>query len=1009
MSTQARLILLLLVLSGVFVGALTFFRYLDAQRADRLYDDVAREQRKAFGNLLDLKGASLRSFSVDYTFWDDMVLFVQTGDRTWGGENIEAGLPTFDADAAWVYNTRYSLVYSTNTLKDRGLRNLPLTAEELRRLFTGRRFVHFFLRTADGVMELRGATIHPTSDNQRKTPPRGYFFVGRLWTPAYLAELSDLIDGDIHLLPPAAAEPAGNDGRKGSVITFSQTLLAWDGRPLVILHVRSASPVIAELQQSSRRQFLLFAVFSLAVLLLPSVLIARWVNAPLQRIAATLATKDAARLGALVGDKTEFGHLARLVRNFFEQSELIREVTQRRRTEEALRETEERFRELFENASDVVFTHDLVGNVTAMNRAGEELTGYTREQVLAMNIAHLFAPDSLVRVRQEIERQTQGRIPSGYEVEIRTKEDRTVQVELVTGLMHADGRPVGVQGIARDITERRRAEEEIRRLNAQLEQRVQERTAQLAERERELHEAKSFLEHLIAGSPSVIFRVDPRDETVTYISPNVQRFLGYWPHEVLRRPRFWAERIHPEDREALQDALEHAVGERASQFETEYRFRHKDEEYRWLASLARLEYDAAGRLFSIFGYALDVTERKVAEEAVHQAKTEAERASLAKNEFLSRMSHELRTPLNAILGFAQLLEMDSLSAEQDESVAHILKGGQHLLELINEVLDISRIEARRLALSPQPVHMGQVLQEALGLIAPLAAQRAIRVGGDPANADYFVLADLQRLKQVLLNLLANAVKYNNPGGTVTVSCGQAVGEKLRISVRDSGRGIPPEKMSQLFVPFARLGAEQTGVEGTGIGLALSKGLVELMGGEIGVESVVGQGSTFWVELPLVESQLQTARRMWQENLPASEDGTPSVSAGTVLYIEDNLANLELLQRVLADRPQIKLLAAMQGRLGLDLARQHRPDLILLDVHLPDLPGEEVLRRLRADPLTRTVPVVIISAEPTSGQTERLLAIGAHGYLAEPIDIKQLLRVLDESLRGVETRHAGHTT
>jgi CheY-like chemotaxis protein len=372
------------------------------------------------------------------------------------------------------------------------------------------------------------------------------------------------------------------------------------------------------------------------------------------------------------------------------------------------------------------------------------------------------------------------------------------------------------------------------------------------------------------------------------------------------------------------------------------------------------------------------------------------------------MSHELRTPLNAILGFAQLLEMDSLPAEQSESVAHILKGGQHLLELINEVLDISRIEAGRLTLSPEPVHVGRVLQEALDLITPLAAQRAIRVGGDLGDTDYYVLADLQRLKQVLLNLLSNAVKYNNPGGSVAVSREQVPGDRLRISVRDTGRGIPPEKMSQLFVPFARLGAEQTGVEGTGMGLALSKGLVDVMGGEIGAESVVGQGSTFWVELPLAESQLQRAQRMWQESPPASEDGARSVSAGTVLSIEDDLANLELLQRILADRPQIKLLAAMQGRMGLDLARQHRPDLILLDVHLPDLPGEEVLRRLQADPLTRTIPVVIISADPTSGH-ERLLAIGARGFLSKPIDIKQLLRTLDESLRGTGARHAGRPT
>ncbi len=404
-------------------------------------------------------------------------------------------------------------------------------------------------------------------------------------------------------------------------------------------------------------------------------------------------------------------------------------------------------------------------------------------------------------------------------------------------------------------------------------------------------------------------------------------------------------------------------------------------------------------------------EQRVAERTaeLHRAKEEAERASVAKSEFLSRMSHELRTPLNAILGFAQLLEMEPLPAEQRESVAHILQGGRHLLQLINEVLDISRIEAGRLTLSPEPVHAAGVLQEVLHLIAPLAAQRDIRLSSGAVDGDAFVLADLQRLKQVLLNLLSNAVKYNVPGGSVTVSCEPSRRGWLRFSVRDTGRGIPPDKLDQLFVPFARLGAEQTGVEGEGIGLALSKGLVEVMGGEMGVESAVGQGSTFWVELPLAESPPQRGERLWEESLPAPGEEALGVAAGTILHIEDNLANVELLQRILEDRPPIRLLAAMQGRMGLDLARQHRPDLILLDMHLPDLSGEEVLRRLQADPRTRAIPVVIITADPSSGQAERLLAIGAAGLLRKPIEIQQLLRTLGEMLRGVEGRHVGRVT
>ncbi len=385
----------------------------------------------------------------------------------------------------------------------------------------------------------------------------------------------------------------------------------------------------------------------------------------------------------------------------------------------------------------------------------------------------------------------------------------------------------------------------------------------------------------------------------------------------------------------------------------------------------------------------DVTEHKLAKEA-------AEQASRAKSEFLSRMSHELRTPLNAILGFAQLLEMDSLAPEQRESVQHILKGGQHLLDLINEVLDIARIETGRVALSSEPIPIRDVVRESLELIAPLAAQRHIRITGSAQVHPGHVLADRQRLKQVLLNLLSNAVKYNRQGGSVTLICEDTPQERLRIKVHDTGAGIAADKVARLFIPFDRLGIERTGVDGTGIGLALSKRLVELMDGEIGVESEVGRGSTFWVEFPLVESPVERYERMRED--PPAPAAAGAGHARTVLYIEDNLANLELIQHILAHRPGVKLLSAMQGRLGLDLARQHHPDLILLDLHLPDITGDEILRRLREALETSRIPVVVISADATPGQGDRLLALGAWAYLAKPLDIKKLGMLLDEMLR-----------
>ena len=380
---------------------------------------------------------------------------------------------------------------------------------------------------------------------------------------------------------------------------------------------------------------------------------------------------------------------------------------------------------------------------------------------------------------------------------------------------------------------------------------------------------------------------------------------------------------------------------------------------------------------------------------LQEARIQAERANRAKSQFLSRMSHELRTPLNAINGFAQLLEMSDLAPQDLENVRMIATAGHHLLDLINELLDIGRIEADELGLSLEPVRVADVHEETVHLIRPLAAERGISVEEEDESPDLHVVADRQRLKQVLLNLLSNAVKYNHEGGTVRFGWA-AVDDEVRIEVADTGVGIAEESLERLFVPFDRIEAQRTGVEGTGLGLTLSKRLVEVMAGRLTVESEVGVGSTFGVELP--RAHIDGAKGNDAASLEARPPSKPVDRDTTILYIEDDFSSFRLVEQVLQQRLGVTPLHAARGRDGLDLARRHPPKIILLDINLPDMSGHDVLGILKADPSTQDTPVIMLSADASPHLMEAIREAGASDYLKKPIDVHHLARVVETLLQ-----------
>ncbi len=360
--------------------------------------------------------------------------------------------------------------------------------------------------------------------------------------------------------------------------------------------------------------------------------------------------------------------------------------------------------------------------------------------------------------------------------------------------------------------------------------------------------------------------------------------------------------------------------------------------------------------------------------------------------FLSRVSHELRTPLNTILGFGELLSFSDITAEHRQWMSMMLKAARQLLQLLDEVLDISREDAEQLSMSIEAVPVQDMIADALELIRPLALSRGIHLDPAPSGpAGQYAAADLQRLRQVMINLLSNAIKYNYPGGKVTVTISRQPGDRVRISVADTGRGIADDQLGKLFAPFERLDAAQAGVEGAGLGLALSHRLVEAMGGSTGVTSTLGEGSIFWVDLPATEPVAVTQAAVGHDPIVTSH----TYPAGkTVLYVEDMVENLRLVEQVLKQRPSTTVIPAMLAGVALDLARQHRPDLILLDLRLPDMPGEDMMHQLRIDPATSNIPIVILSANATRKHIDQLLASGATAYLTKPIRVRDLLQTVD---------------
>jgi len=686
-------------------------------------------------------------------------------------------------------------------------------------------------------------------------------------------------------------------------------------------------------------------------------------------------------------------------------SGVLLDITERKKSEEA----SQRLGRILENSWNEIYIFDAeTYRFHQVNHGALNNLGYSIEEMSELttyDIKPQFNRETFIKAIHPLLDGTKEFLT--FEATHMRKDGTTYPVEVRLQLLREEKPPVFV-AIINDITKRKQAERDIQALNEQLEKRVTERTEDLAQALHEIEvtqgevlereeRLRSILDTVVDG----IIASD-QDGIIQSFNPAAERIFGYPASEVIGKN------------------IKILMQEKDSVRHDGYVGNYKNTGRKKILGIGR-EAEGMRKDGSVFpmdlavnvvrlngrmlftGIVRDITERREAESQINIAREQAEQANQAKSEFLSSMSHELRTPLNAILGFAQLMQFaddEPMSENRKESVGQILKAGQHLLELINEVLDLAKIEAGKISLSIENVALSNVTQECFSLAEPLAEDRGITLRGcNQADAATMVRADYTRLKQVLMNLLSNAVKYNKDKGCVSFACERTINGRVRLSVEDTGPGIPEKRLGELFQPFNRLEAEGTEVEGTGIGLTTTRRLVEAMGGMIGVESVIGQGTVFWIELPeAVSDERPEVAAQVDQITKQPRDLIGEDKKWTALYVEDNPANLTLVQKIIGQLPNAELLSAHTAPLGLDLARTHKPDVIVLDINLPGMDGFEVLRRLQGYEETRNTPVVALSANAMPRDIKRGREAGFFEYLTKPLNVDSFLAAIEAALK-----------
>lgn len=956
MKIQFRIILFLLVIFIAFLLSLVQQHQTESKDVSTYVYETQLEKSKLFEKVVKLQGKNLEAFSKDYSRWNEMITFLKTKDKKWEQENIVNALPVFNVQYFWLLTSEFDLLYSINTYNDSSLKVLPIPRDKIAELLTKNWFNNFFIKAPKGLIEIRTAPLQPDIDFSRVTKPSGYMIVGRYWSKEYIDELSQLMSGKVVI--DYNDDSAYNFSKNIFHLINEKSLYDWNNKSIGVLRCETRSSVLKRLSENSGSQSRNSIIFGIIILLSTTFFLVYEIGKPINTISKSLRLNNPKLIESLIHKKNEFGSLASMISKFFQQKE-------------ELTHEQELLDNLMNYIPDMIYFKDADSRFTRINDAQCGVLGLSSIQMAVGKSDFDYFNENYAKKTYEDEQKI-----IKTKRAIIDKEEFIVQTNGTTKWVSVTKVPIinkntvtGIVCVARDFTERRFIEEKLRK-------------------------SEEKYQSLVNNLKEVVFQTDAEGNWI-FLNPAWEKVTGFSFEESIGHN--FLNYVHPDDREHNSKLFIPLLERKIEYCHHEIRYLTKDGGLKWMEVYATLRLDKDSNIIGTSGTLDDITERKKIEEEIKNAKEAAEAADKAKSIFLANMSHEIRTPMNAIIGFSDLLKSRVTDYKSQEYLSGIITSGNNLLSLINDILDLSKIEAGKLDIKYEPINLSILCGEVKQIFSILLKEKSVGflIEADPAIPKG-VLLDGIRLRQILFNLIGNAVKFTEKG-FVTVSLKiNSISKNsphihLIISVKDTGIGIPKDQHEHIFKAFTQKEGQNTRkYGGTGLGLTITKRLVEMMDGYITMESEVGKGTTFNIHFPNVEIITQIIQEFPDEQ-PAVNNYVFQDSK--ILLVEDVELNRKLIREYL-EPLNLKIIEAVDGLEVENLFIENQPELILMDIQLPGKDGFEVAKEIRKR--NHQIPIIAVTASSNTSDLQKHQNL-FDGILIKPVGKCELVNKIAQFL------------